>query len=289
MENVAPKSVESPYGEPGYQKTAEGIHGTSVSGPFNAGVKMPIGVTTPGASYTGQYIQSPPGQGGSGGAAGAANQGMDIAEKMAGRGAVIGASANQTGQDIANHNSAIPQIQVLKTMRDNIVNSPTVDYGPLAPWLTTLKMGIANNAKGLLSDQQLNGLAAANSIDKLTAQLGNILGSNGPSSDARLFNNLAAVPGRAHNTKEGMVDLIDMLIQQQAINHQFISDNLPQISKGISSEEMIKLRDAYFNDHPIINPATQHPIKLDLMKNSQQPATAEQPKNGGWGNVRRAQ
>lgn len=266
LEQATPKGGLDAMGNPVVGTTMGGLRPTGVGQGVSTGVWKPQSVTTPNASVSGEQLQST--QGGSGGFSGNANKMMDVAEKVAGRGAVLGATTAQTGQDFANMNNAIPQIQVLKTMRDSIKNSPTMQFGPTAPWLTNLQMGIANSAPGLFTPQQMHDLAAANGVDKLTAQLGNILSTNGSGTDAKLFNNLQAVPGRGHNSKEGMLDLIDMLIQQQAISHQFVSQNMNKISQGMSPSDFTTLRNGYFDQHPIINPATQNPIRLDLTKNS---------------------
>jgi hypothetical protein len=144
-----------------------------------------------------------------------------------------------------------------------------MQFGPLAPWFTNLQMMMAQYAPDLVNPQQMHDLAAANSVDKLTAQLGNILSSNGSSTDAKLFNNLHAIPGRAVNSKEGMLDLIDMIIQQQGINHQFVSQNMSKISQGMTPADFTAMRNKYFEDHPIINPATRNPITLDLRKSAE--------------------
>lgn len=266
LDTATPRGGADAMGNPVVGTTMGGLRSTGVGQGVSTGVWKPQSVSTPNASVSGEQLQST--QNGDSGFGANANRMMDTAEKIAGRGAVLGATTAQTGQDFANMSNAIPQIQVLKTMRDSIKNSPTMQFGPTAPWLTSLQMGIANSAPGLFSPQQMHDLAAANGVDKLTAQLGNILSTNGSGTDAKLFNNLQAVPGRGHNSKEGMLDLIDMIIQQQAINHQFISQNMNKISQGMSPADFTNLRNGYFDQHPIINPATQNPIRLDLTKSS---------------------
>lgn len=281
LDTATPRGGFDAMGAPVVGTTMGGLRQTGVGPGVTTGVWKPQSVSTPNASVSGEQLQST--QGGGNAFGSNADRMMDVATKIGARGNVAKAVGDQTGVDIANMNSAIPQIQILKTMRDDIAkNGDHMTWGPTSPWITNLKLAVAQHAPGLLSDADMQGIASANSFDKLSAQLANAVSSQSGGTDARLMNGVRSVPGREHNSKEGAMDLIDMLIQTQALNHRFVSDNMGKISQGMQPADMTQMRNQFFNDHPIINPATKNPIRLDLSQGNQN-QTQQPQQGGGWG------
>jgi hypothetical protein len=83
-------------------------------------------------------------------------------------------------------------------------------------------------------------------------------GVNG-STDAQLVNRIESNPG-LHNTVGGATGLLklrlQMLDQQQALGQLAASTKTP--------DEYQKLRDKFFDNNPLTNPITGHPLRIDM-------------------------
>jgi len=166
---------------------------------------------------------------------------------------------NVQNEDIASAANAPTIKRVAGTMLDDLrAHGNQMTFGPSAEVSNNIKRFAANYAPGLMRDQ-LEGLASADSFDKMSAQLTTLLSKAGGGTDAQLFNNMKSVPG-AHNSKEGAEALLKMTIQvadqQQAMR---------QATAGArNAQEYEALRNDFYARNPIVNPITGNPIKLDM-------------------------
>jgi hypothetical protein len=170
--------------------------------------------------------------------------------------------------DLAAANAAPPLKNIVTTMLDDIqTHGKDWTMGPSAEISLQAKRLAANYAPGLMKDQ-LDKIASAESFSKMSATLaGATPGVNG-STDAQLVNRIESNPG-LHNTVGGAAGLLklrlQMLDQQQALGQIAASAKTP--------DEYQKLRDKFFNDNPLTNPITNHPLRIDM--------AASQARSGG--------
>ena len=158
--------------------------------------------------------------------------------------------------------AAAPAIQrVAGVMLDDLRSSNNMNMGPTAETKTRFKKVLANELPGLLSKEQIEGIASQDSFEKSAAQLSSIITRGGSGTDAQLLNNIKSVPG-AHNSKEGAEALLlmtmDVAKQQQALR---------QATAGAkTAQEYEAMRGAFFADprNRIINPITKNPIEQDV-------------------------
>lgn len=200
-----------------------------------------------------------------------------------------GTAEAQTGiakEDIAAASNAPAVKQIAGTMLDDMAKHK-LTFGPTAEWSNNAKRLAANYAPGLMKDQ-LEGLASADSFDKMSAQLTSML-SRGGGTDAQLFNNMKSVPG-SHNSEQGAAALLKMVIQradqQEALRAAVQAAKTPQEAEAI--------RTNFYKDprNQIINPISGNPIAQDLKeankgtyeKTATNPQTGEKLglRNGAW-------
>ena len=198
-----------------------------------------------------------------------AAKGREFAAQKAYTQGTAGTQTEIAKQDLE-ASAAAPVIKrVAGTMLDDLrTHGDKMTFGPTAEWTNNIKRLAANYAPGLMKNQ-LEGLASADSFDKMSAQLTSLL-SKGGGTDAQLFNNMRSVPG-SHNSKEGAEALLKMTMQvadqQQALR---------QVTQGAKTpQEYEAMRNEFYARNPIINPITGNPIKLDI--------EAEQKNTGSGG------
>lgn len=280
LQSATPKGGLDVYGNPIVGTTMGGLRSTEVGPGVSTGIKVPAAVSSNGTSVSTDIIQSAP-RGGqsSGGLQGAVQPLMDVAKSVGEQGAGNKATQEVISQDTATAANAIPIRQTLAAMKDDIKShGDKMIFGPSAPWLTELKRGIAQHAPGLMSDNDIAGLASADSFDKLTAQLQSIVGRQVGGTDASLMQGMKSVPG-SHNSKEGALALIDMLDQTAKQSAQFVAQN--QYKLGQPGFNYLAEKNKYFEQNPIINPISGRALRVDLSGKGGAPTAA--PANGGWG------
>ena len=131
----------------------------------------------------------------------------------------------------------------------------------------------ANYAPGVMKDQ-LDSIAAADSIEKLSGNLGSLLSkqlSTGTGTDAQMLQGLKTVPGLMQS-KQGALAMADM-IRQTAEKQQQLGYIL-QDEKNWAT--YAKTKADFFAKHPVINPLTGNALEMDLK------AAQETKTNGGW-------
>jgi len=187
-----------------------------------------------------------------------AAKGREFAAQKAYTQGTAGTQTEIAKQDLE-ASAAAPVIKrVAGTMLDDLhTHGDKMTFGPTAEWTNNIKRLAANYAPGLMKNQ-LEGLASADSFDKMSAQLTSLL-SKGGGTDAQLFNNMRSVPG-SHNSKEGAEALLKMTMQvadqQQALR---------QVTQGARTpQEYEAMRNDFYAKNPIVNPITGNPIKLDI-------------------------
>lgn len=279
LESATPKGGLDVYGNPVVGTTMGGLRATGVGPGVSTGIKLPLAVQTPGASVSTEYIQhGSGGSGGGGGLQGAVQPAMDVAKNLGEQGARNVGTQDQIKQDTQAAFNTVPVRQTLAAMRDDILShGDKMVWGPTAPWLNDLKRGIAQHAPGLMSDADISGLASADSFDKLTAQLQSIVGRQVGATDASLLQGMKSVPG-SHNSKQGALALIDMLDQAARQNAQFMMQN--QYKLGQPGFNYLAAKNQFFDQNPIVNPITGHPLRMDL---SARPGASAPASSGGWG------
>ncbi len=171
---------------------------------------------------------------------------------------------NVQKSDIAAATTAPAIKRIAGIMLDDITSHGNeMTMGPTADASNNAKKIVANYFPALMGDKQIQGLASADSFDKLSAQLTSVLGSSG-GTDAQLFNNMKSVPG-AHNSKEGAIALLKMTSQvadqQQALRQA--------VAGARNAQEYEQMRNAFYAQpqNQIVNPLTGNPIKVDLEQN----------------------
>jgi hypothetical protein len=123
---------------------------------------------------------------------------------------------------------------------------------------------------------QLEAIAGADSIEKLTSNLAGLMATTGgEGSDARLMNTMHSVPG-SRNSQQGFEAMADM-IRQQAGQQQKLMDYVngrygPYQGRPVTSGEDYANRKREFYENPgnwIRNPITGNPIQNDLKAQQQ--------------------
>jgi hypothetical protein len=259
---MTPERVSDLYERPGYASPATGVQAAPINGQFQPGVRTPSAVSKDGISGT--TFTAAPQPGGqpqsntpviSGDNLGPA---MGTMSRLGLNSARTGAVADFAKADLGAANDAPTIKRVAGVMLDDLhAHGDQMSFGPTAEWSNNIKRIAANYAPGLMKSQ-LGALAAADSFDKMSAQLTGLLSRSG-GTDAQLFNNLRSVPG-AHNSKEGAEALLKMTLQvadqQQALT-QFTS-------VAQTPDQYLALKNQFYANNPIMNTASGNPIRLDL-------------------------
>lgn len=271
---VAPQATKDIYGRPLY---------TSPMGSANApvgyqpGAMGSVGVT-PEGGVSAPMVLSPGQQ--SGDFRSTIGPAFSAAQDFAAQASKNKTIRGQQTSDVENAFSSIPIRQTLQAMKDDIVaHGDKMPWGPSADWINNLKKNIAQFAPGLLSKSDIEGLASADSFEKLSSQLQSMVGRQVGSTDASLLQGIKSVPG-SHNSKEGALALIDMLDQVYGLNSQFVQQN--QFKIGQPGFDYLTEKNRFFDQHPLVNPITHNPIRLDLENKNQNAGTY----TGGWRIVR---
>ena len=165
--------------------------------------------------------------------------------------------------DLAAANAAPPLKNIVTTMLDDVqTHGKDWTMGPSAEISLQAKRLAANYAPGFMKDQ-LEKIASAESFSKMSATLAGMTPGVSGSTDAQLVNRIESNPG-LHNTVGGAAGLLkmrlQMLDQQQALGQLAASAKTP--------DEYQTLRDKFFENNPLTNPMTNHPLRID-MKSSQ--------------------
>jgi hypothetical protein len=278
---VTPAPATDITGRPGFISPMAGATTTPTSPQFQTGVNRNLSITTPGASAQTQYAVPSSEALGPGGMGAAANQAMDVATSLGQRGA-----AAKSGQDIISNDmqlagAAIPIMQNLDLMGNEISkHGEHMAFGPSAPWLVDFKKILAQHAPGLLSSEDIQGLAAQDNLRKMTALLSTAIGRQTGNTDLSLLQGRESVPGE-HNSKEGAMAIIDMLKQQVGLNARFVLQNQSQY--GQPGYNPLLAKSEFYKNNPIINPLTKNPISVDLAKGEK---VAPSQGGGGWSIIR---
>ena len=282
IEGMAPKGVTSPFGEPGMATVAGGVQGTQVRGPFQTG-------------YTGNVSTNPEGGGSYSGpiASGAGGAGLsgvgNIMGNVAGMGRELGnlAAANSAERDtnksaIVQAENSFNQYPILKRtlgqmMDDARTHANEISWGPQNETVQNAKKFAANFAPSLFSQDQINGIAAGDSLHKLSSMLGSMIakqysGAVGTDYGAQLTQ--GQVPGM-NNSKEGFLALGNMI--DQGLDYQKkLMDNwhaLPNNKKLTTSFNQFQAEFYSKPENQIVNPITKNRIgqdKNDLTKANEQ-------------------
>ena len=278
---ITPTATPDVYGRPGVTSVAGGSAALPVKPGFQPGVMVPSAVSGGGMSATTQTPLLPPGQNAQQpGMQGQLQPLMDTAKNFSQQGAAAKAAADETTNLANAAYQSVPIRQTLATMKDDIrSHGDKMVWGPTADWLNNLKRGIAQHAPGLMSQADLDGLASADSFGKLTAQLQTMVGRQIGGTDASLMQGMQSVPG-SHNSKEGALALIDMLDQVAKQNSQFMQQN--QYKIGQPGFDLLAAKNKFYEDNPITNPITKHPLRMDLTSRGNTSSSAPSAA-GEWG------
>jgi ABC-type transporter MlaC component len=276
---ITPEPIKSEYGQPAFQSPATGVNAAPINGAFNPGYRVEQGAE---GVHTNAPIPAPiPSTAKVVGDREAVARGLYdppqgspqplTLDALAAKGREFaaqkeftqgGAQAVNTVQkdDIASASNAPVIKRIAGTMLDDLkTHGDKMTFGPTAEWSNTIKRAAANYLPGAMKDQ-LEGLASADSFDKMSAQLTSMLAKGG-GTDAQLFNNMKSVPG-AHNSKEGAEALLKM-VNQVADQQQ----SLRQYTQGAPDAKAYEAkRNEFYAKNPVVNPITGNPISMDLKK-----------------------
>lgn len=308
---MSPEPVKSEFGQPAYQSPAQGVQAAPIQGNFTPGYRVnqgaegvhsdapvpapgaggmfggmskPVGwdqgQVTPqalGAPQAGAALPAAPPAAVAPNGAPSAFPGLDA---LAAKGRELafqrGNNESQTNvakQDIDAAATAPAIKRIAGIMLDDIhSHGDQMTFGPSAESSNNIKKFVANYAPNLLGDKQIQGLASADSFEKMSAQLTSMLAKGG-GTDAQLFNNMKSVPG-AHNSKEGAEALLKM-VTQVADQQQALRQVVGQAKSGAEYEAS---RNDFYKKNPIVNPLTGNPIQQDI--EAQQRATRSAPQSG---------
>lgn len=250
------------YGNPTRESLNNGVQRLSVGQDVTPGFRSDVNISPTGISGT---SVNPAGQTQSGiqvGGPGGLDKAMDMSNRLALNAGKTGAVQEFQKQDMAAANDAPTVKRVAGVMLDDLkAHGDKMTFGPTAQWSNDIKRVAANYTPGLMKNQ-LEGLASADSFDKMSAQLTGLL-SKGGGTDAQLFNNLKSVPG-AHNSKEGAEALLKMTLQ--------VADQQQALAQAVSAaktpEEYQQIKADFYKRNPIVNTITGNPIALDLKNNN---------------------
>ncbi len=263
LKGNSPVPTEDVYGEPAVR---QGVMGSTTGLPtqnFTPGFRAPATVGPDGGVSTTVANPAP----GSGVAPTLRNQlgnlyqtGQDFASQSAANTAVRGGVTS----DIQSAQAAFPIMQNLDLMANEIdKHGNNMNFGPSAEFMTNMKKVVANHLPNFMSKDELEGLAAQDSVRKMTALLGTAIGRQTGNTDLSLMQGRESVPGE-HNSKEGAKAIIDMLKQQVGLNTRFVLEN--QSNYGKPGFNPLAAKAEFYKQNPIINPLTKNPISVDLQK-----------------------
>lgn len=282
---ITPAAGADVYGRPVTTSIISGVKPMPVGAGVQPGVRTEVGV----GNVKAPAIITPPGSApaanmrvpGFNGAGGNGIDALAAKDRELGRLGVINAagSGGQGGvvkEDIEFANQAPQVLKTVGTIADNIKRfGDKLTFGPTAPWSQEVKKLAANYAPGIMKDQ-LDAIAAADSIEKLSGNLGSLLSrqlSSGTGTDAQMYQGLKTVPGLMQS-KEGALAMADMI--RQAAEKQQQLGYILQNPNNWANYGQTKAE--FFAQHPIINPLTGHPIEMDIRAASQATPAA----SGGW-------
>lgn len=260
---ITPAPYEDVYKQPGYISPMGGARAAPVQG-LQPGALVPATVGAEGQIST-QVPLTPPGRGTAPSLQGQMQPLMDVAKSMGQQGAQLRGTTEQVKSDVQQAYATIPIIQTLAQMKDTVLShGDKMIWGPTSDWVNNLRRGLAQHAPGFLSKKDIDGIAAADDFDKLSTQLQTLVGRQAGSTDMSLLQGIKSVPG-SHNSKEGAMALIDMLMQTVGLNGQFMAQNQHRI--GQPGFDYLNEKNRFFEQNPIRNPITQNPIRLELGRN----------------------
>lgn len=274
MKGNTPVPVEDVYGQPGVRAGVMGpTVGTQVVPNFQPGKLVPATVGSEGQVSTQVPLTAPRG-GTIPSLQGQMQPLMDVAKSMGQQGAQLKGTTDQVRSDVQQAYATIPIIQTLAQMKDTMLaHGDKMIWGPTSDWVNNLRRSLAQHAPGFLSKADIAGIAAADDFDKLSAQLQTLVGRQAGATDMSLLQGIKSVPG-SHNSREGAMALIDMLMQTVSLNGQFMAQNQHRI--GQPGFDYMTEKNRFFEQNPIKNPLTQNPIRLELGKNK--PVIGEETK-----------
>ncbi len=257
-----PVGVEDVQGRQGSTTTMGGPRLTPSGPGFQQGFRAPATVGPDGGIST--TIVNPA-QGGNAPTirnqlSGLYQTGQDFAAQSTANKAVRGGIES----DVQSAQAAFPIMQNLDLMANEIEkHGNNMNFGPSAEFMTNMKKVVANHLPGFMSKDELEGLAAQDSVRKMTALLGTAIGRQTGNTDLSLMQGRESVPGE-HNSKEGAKAIIDMLKQQVGLNTRFVLEN--QGNYGKPGFNPLAAKAEFYKQNPIINPLTKNPISVDLQK-----------------------
>ncbi len=189
---------------------------------------------------------------------------FDLARQAGQRGAANKAVQGGIESDVQSAQAAFPIMQNLDMMANDIEkHGDNMNFGPSAEFMTNLKGIVANHLPSFMSQAEIEGLAAQNTMRKQTALLATAIGRQTGNTDLSLLQGNASVPGE-HNSKEGNKAIIDMLKQQVGLNSRFVMENYRNY--GQPGFDPLAAKAKFYKENPIINPLTKHPITVDLVQ-----------------------
>lgn len=294
---ITPQAISDVYGTPATQSYIGGIKPVAMPPSYQPGRMVPVSATPEGGAST-QVPLTPPGNAGgvpnyAGGTLSKAfapigQVARDLGNQAALNKAGIQPQADAIAEDSRNANQAPQVFRAVNTILDDIkAHGDKMSWGPTAPYAVNLKKIVNNFAPGALGTEEINALAANESIEKATSTLGTLLGKQigGVSgTDASMFQGLQQVPG-AHNSQQGATALADM-IKQGTVLQQKLSEayrTLPNEVKTAPNFDYIGFKNKFYQQNPIINPLSGHDIMMDMRAKGDKPGAAS---TGGWGIVR---
>ncbi len=289
LKGNTPVPTEDVYGRPGAR---QGVMGPTTGTPtqnFTPGIRAPATVGPDGGISSTIATPAP----GVGGGPSTRDQlgnlyrtGQDFAAQSA-----VNKTEREGMQSSQQQALLVPETrQILNTMKQDILaHGDKMIFGPTADWVNNLRRSVVQHAPGLLSENDIAGLASADSFDKLSAQLQSIVGRQVGGTDASLLQGMRSVPGQ-HNSKEGALALIDMLDQVSQQQAKFMVQNRYKI--GQPGFDFTAAKQEFFEKHPIENPLTKNKLREDLGKTNNQGGTTKtlngktyQQINGKWHEV----
>lgn len=302
---VTPTQGTDLIGRPTVGNIQSGVRSQPVGQGVTTGTMVPLSVSPEGGVSTqvpmtglGQYGGGPqsanpqgagtPTAGMAGAVAPFAQMGRDLATQNKFTEAWRGPQVSAVTQD----QNFLGQYPVIKQALGVIGNDlekhgANLSMGPQSETIQNMKKLVANFAPGLFSNEQIEGIAAGDSVTKMSGILGTLLArqiGNSGGTDFSQQLGQAQVPGM-HNSLEGAKALKSMIEQMTEQQYQLglAAQKLnPGQKMGTDpSFNYIAWKNDWYANHPIINPITKNPITQDLSKYSQTVNEMQQG-GGGW-------
>lgn len=276
---ITPERGADVYGHPTTASVLGGVKAQPLGPGVFPGVRTEVGVggvkapavITGGAAGPAMAV---PGMGGGSGIDSLAAKDRELTRLGGINAAGTGAQGGVVKEDIEFANQAPNVLKTVGAITDNIKRfGDKMTFGPTAPWSQEVKKLAANYAPGVMKDQ-LDSIAAADSIEKLSGNLGSLLSkqlSAGTGTDAQMLQGLKTVPGLMQS-KQGALAMADMI--RQAAEKQQQLGYILQDEKNWAN--YAKTKSDFFAQHPVINPLTGHSLEMDIK------AAQDTKTNGGW-------